>query len=74
MGVAWGAIEAGGHQPGSRWPGVQAGQGGYFPLVNSSSSPMWGYFVATTSGLPYRVGGEVDMSYLGRLGSAEGDG
>jgi len=26
------------------------------------------------SGLPYRVGGEVDMSYLGRSRSAEGEG
>jgi len=30
--------------------------------------------MANASGLPYNVGGEVDMSYLGRSGSAEGEG
>jgi len=64
----------GGHLSGSRWPGVQAGPGGYFPLANSSASQEWGYFLANISGLPYCVGGEVDMSYLGRTGSAEGEG
>ena len=64
----------GGRQSGSRWPGVQAGPGGYFPLANSSASQVWGYFSANPSRLPYRVRGEVDISYLGRAGSAEGDG
>jgi len=64
----------GGRQSGSRWPGVQEGPGGYFPLVNSSASQVWGYILANASRLPYIVGGEVDMSYLGRSGSAEGDG
>jgi len=64
----------GGRQPGSRWPGVQLGPGGYFPLANSSASQVWGYFLVKASGLPYDVGGEVDMSYLGRSGSAEGEG
>jgi len=35
---------------------------------------VWGYFLANASGLPYSVGCEVDMSYLGRSGSAEGEG
>jgi len=65
---------AGGRQSGSRWSGVQEGPGGYFPLANSSASQVWGYFLANASGLPYIVGGEVDISYLGRSGSAEGDG
>jgi len=64
----------GGRQSGSRWPGVQAGPGGYFPFANSSASQVCGYFLAKASGLPYSVGGEVDMSYLGRSGSAEGEG
>ena len=65
----------GGRSPiGSRWQGVQAGPGGYFPLANSSASQVWGYFLENTSGLPYSVGGEVDMSYLGRSASAEGEG
>jgi len=64
----------GGRQSGSRCPGVQEGPGGYLPLANSSASQVWGYFLANASGLPYSVGGEVDMSYLGRSGSAEGEG
>ena len=64
----------GGRQPGSRWPGVHEEPGGYFPLANSSASQVWGYFLANASGLPYSVGGEVDMSYLGRSASAEGEG
>jgi len=64
----------GGRQLGSRWTGVQAGPGGYFPFANSSASQVWGYFLANALGLPYSVGGEVDMSYLGRSGSAEGEG
>jgi len=63
----------GGCQSGSRWLGVQVGPGGYFPLANSSASQVWGYFLANASGLPYIVGGEVDMSYLGRSGSAQGE-
>ena len=59
---------------GSRWPGVQAGQGGYLPLANSSASQVWGYLLANASGLPYSVGGEDDISYLGRSGAAEGEG
>ena len=55
----------GGRQAGSRSPEVQAGAGGYFPLANSSASQVWGYFLANASGLPYSVGGEVDISYLG---------
>jgi len=35
---------------------------------------VWGYFLANASGLPYSVGGEVDMSYLGISGSAAGEG
>ena len=35
---------------------------------------MCGYFLANASGVPYSVGGEVDMSYLRRSGSAEGEG
>ena len=50
------------------------GPEGYFPLANSSASQMWGYFLANTSGLPHSVGGEGDMLYLGRSGSAEGEG
>jgi len=72
--VTLGAMVVGGRQPGSRWPGVQEGPGGYLPLANSSASQVWGYFLANASGLPYGVGGEVDMSYLGRSGSAEGEG
>jgi len=64
----------GGRQSGSRWPGVQEGPGGYFPFVNSSTSQVWGYFLVNASGLPYSMGGEVDMSYPGRCGSAEGEG
>jgi len=64
----------GGTPVGSRWPGVQEGPGGYLPLANSSASQVWGYFLTNASGLPYTVGGEVDMSYLGRSGSAEGEG
>jgi len=74
VGEALGVIVVGGRQSGSKWPGVQAGPGGYFPLANSSASQVWGYFVANASGLPYSVGGEVDMSYLGRSGSADGEG
>ena len=74
MGVALEVMVVGGRQPGSRWPGVQEGPGGYFALANSSVSQVWGYFLANASGLPYSVGGEVDMSYLGRSGSAEGEG
>ena len=58
----------------SRWPGVQAGPRGYFPLANSSASQVWGYSLANSSWLPNSVGGEVDMSYLGRSGAAEGEG
>jgi len=72
--VALGVMVEGGRQSGSRWLGVQAGLGGYFPLANSSPSQVWGYFLANASGLPYSVGGEVDMSYLERSGSAEGEG
>jgi len=72
--VALGAMVVGGRQPGSRWPGVQEGPGGYLPLANSSPSQVWGYFLANASGLLYSVGGEVDMLYLGRSGSAEGEG
>ena len=61
----------GGYQSGSTWPVVQAGPGGYFPLANSSTSQVSGNFLANTSGLPYSVGGEDDMLYLGRSGSAE---
>ena len=64
----------GGPPVGIKVAGLQAGPGGYFPLANSSASLVWGQFLANASGLPYSVGGEVDMSYLGRLGSAEGDG
>jgi len=64
----------GGRQSGSRWQGVHAGPGGYFPLANSYASQMWGYFLANASWLPYSMGGEVNMSYLGRSGSAEGEG
>ena len=74
MGVTFGVIVVGGHQPRSRWPGVQAEPRGYFPLVNSSGSQVWGYFWANASGLPSSVGREVDMSYLGRSGSAEREG
>jgi len=74
VGAALGAMVLGGRQLGSKWPGVQEGPGGYFPLANSSASQVWGYFLANASGLPYNVGGEVDMSYLGRSGSAEGEG
>jgi len=59
---------------GSRWLGVREGPGGYFPFANSSASQVWGYFFANASGLPYSVGGEVDRWYLGRSGSAEGEG
>jgi len=68
------AIVVGGRQSGSRLPGVQAGPGGNFPLANSSASQVWGYFLANASVLPYSVGGEVGMSYLGRYRSAEGQG
>jgi len=71
--VALRAILLEGRQPGSTWPGVQLGPGGYFPLANSSASQVWGSFLANASGLPYSVGGEVDMSYLGRLGSSAGE-
>jgi len=64
----------GGRQLGSRRPGVQAGQGGHFRFANSSASQVWGYFLAKASGLPYSVGGKVDMSYLGRSGSAAEEG
>jgi len=74
VGVALEDMVVGGCQSGSRWPGVQAGPGGYLPLANSSASLVWGYFLANASGLPYGVGGEVDMSYLGRSGSPEGEG
>jgi len=74
VGVALGAMVVGGHQSGSRWPGVHVGPGGYLPLANSSASQVWGYFLANASWLPYRVGGEVDMSYLWRSGSAAGEG
>jgi len=50
------------------------GLGGYLPLANSSASQVWGYFLTNPSGLPYIGGGEVDMSYLGRSGSAAGEG
>jgi len=33
-----------------------------------------GVFFANTAGLPYSVGGEVDISYLGGSRSAEGEG
>ena len=72
--MALGVMIVGAHQPGSRWPGVQAGPGGYFPLANSSASQVWGYFLANASVLPYSMGGEIDMSYLGRSGSAAGEG
>ena len=64
----------GGCQSESKWPGVQAGPEGYFPLANSSASQVWGYFLPNASGLPYSVGGEGEMSYLGRSGSAEAEG
>jgi len=59
---------------GIKMAGVLVGPGGYIPLAKSSASQVWGHFLGNTSGLPYSVGGEVDMSYLGRSGSAEGEG
>jgi len=72
--VALGAIVVGGRQSGSRCQGVQAGPAVYFPLANSSASQVWGHFLANASGLPYILGEEVDMSYLGRSGSSAGEG
>ena len=64
----------GGHGPGGSPVGDQGELGGYFPFANSSASQVWGHFLANTSGSPYSVGGEVDMSYLGRSESAAGEG
>jgi len=69
----------GGHS-GGRWlarvkvAGGLSGTGGYFPLGNSSASQGCRYCLANASGLPYSVGGEVDLSYLTRSGSAKGEG
>jgi len=77
LGVGGGGLgshNGGGPPVGVQMAAVQEGPGGYFPLTNSSSSQVWRYSFANTSGLPYSVGGKVDMSYLGRSGSAEGEG
>ena len=65
----------GGRTPvGVKMTGVPAGPEGYFPLANSSASRVWGYFLGNATGLPYSVGGEVDMWYLERSGSAAVEG
>jgi len=77
LGIGGGGL--GGHGGVGSPVGVQMTRGpsgaeGYFPLANSSASQLCEYFLANASGLPYSVGGEVDMSCLGRSGSAEGEG
>ena len=73
VGAAFGAMVEGGRQAESKWPEIHAELGGYFPLVNSSASQVWGYLAGNPLGLPYGVWGEVVMSYLGKSGSAEGE-
>jgi len=54
--------------------GGPRGTRGVFPFGEFLLIPGVGVFFANASGLLYSVGGEVDMSYLRRSGSAEGEG